>query len=207
MLHNVHAPWHYHYIFHQLPLYVQNAKENNQKVICLDCGAHAGLMSDIFLWCGAQTHAFEPNPAILPFLRKKFAKEILEGSYILNPVAVSDVDSEMDLFVDDGGSLSQGIRIVGESKEMNTIQKVQVVDLARYIKELGDANLYFLKIDVEGAEFGILEKLITEKLYTKIKYIACETHERFFSDGEERMNKMRKLIKEKGIKNIFLDWV
>lgn len=207
MLHNVYAPHHYYYIFHQLPLYIQKAQERGEKVLCLDCGAHAGLMSDIFLWCGAQTHAFEPNPTILPFLKKKFSKQILDGEFVLNPIAVSDNDGEMDLFVDDGGALSQGIRIVGESKEMKSIQKVQVVDLVRYIKELGDANIYFLKIDVEGAEFGILEKLIAEDLHTKIKYIACETHERFFSDGEEKMQKIRKLIREKGIKNIFLDWV
>lgn len=207
MLHNVYAPHHYYYIFHQLPLYIQKAQERGEKVLCLDCGAHAGLMSDIFLWCGAQTHAFEPNPTILPFLKKKFSKQILDGEFVLNPVAVSDNDGEMDLFVDGGGALSQGIRIVGESKEMKSIQKIQVVDLVRYIKELGDANIYFLKIDVEGAEFGILEKLIAEDLHTKIKYIACETHERFFSDGEEKMQKIRKLIREKGIKNIFLDWV
>ena len=207
MLHNVYVPHYYHYIFHQLPFHIQKAQEKKEKVLCIDCGAHAGLMSDIFLWCGAETHAFEPNPTILPFLRRKFAKQISEGLLILNPVAVSDSDSEMDLFVDDGGVLSQGIRIIGESKEMKSIQKVQVVDLIRYIKELGEVNIYFLKIDVEGAEFGILEKLISEDLHTKIKYIACETHERFFSDGEEKMQKIRKLIKEKGIKNIFLDWV
>lgn len=207
MLYNVHAPWHYHHIFHQLPLYVECAKQKNQKVICIDCGAHAGLMSDIFLWCGAETHAFEPNPAILSFLRRKFSQKIENKEYILNPSAVSDSDGEMDLFVDDGGALSQGIRIVGESKEMKSIQRVQVVDLVRYIKEMGDVNIYFLKIDAEGAEFGILEKLISEKLHTKIKYIACETHERFFPDGELKMSKIRKLIKEKGIQNIFLDWV
>lgn len=207
MLYNVKTPQHYYYIFHQLPFYIQKAQERGEKVLCLDCGAHAGLMSDIFLWCGAQTHAFEPNPTILPFLKKKFSKQILDGEFVLNPIAVSDNDGEMDLFVDDGGVLSQGIRIMGESKEMKSIQKVRVVDLVRYIKELGDVNIYFLKIDVEGAEFGILEKLIAEDLHTKIKYIACETHERFFSDGEEKMQKIRQLIRKKGIRNIFLDWV
>lgn len=113
----------------------------------------------------------------------------------------------MELYIDDGGVLSQGMRIVGESEGMNAIQKVQVVDLVRYIKELGDVNIYFLKIDVEGAEFGILEKLISENLHTKIKYIACETHERFFSDGEEKMQRIRELIKEREAKNVFLDWL
>lgn len=207
MLHNVYVPHHYHYIFHQLPLYIQKAQERGERVLCLDCGAHAGLMSDIFLWCGAETHAFEPNPTILPFLKKKFTKQILDGCFVLNPVAVSHKDGEMELYIDDGGVLSQGMRIVGESEGMNAIQKVQVVDLVRYIKELGDVNIYFLKIDVEGAEFGILEKLISENLHTKIKYIACETHERFFSDGEEKMQRIRELIKEREAKNVFLDWL
>lgn len=205
MLYNVHTPWHYRYIFHQLPYHI--SKLEGKRVVCIDCGAHAGLMSDIFLWCGAETHAFEPNPAILPFLRKKFSQAMNEGRYVLNPKAVADSDGEMELFVDDGGVLSQGIRIVGESKEMKSIQKVEVVDLVRYIKELGDVDIYFLKIDVEGAEFGIIEKLIKEGLHKKIHYIACETHERFFSDGEEKMRKIRELIKSNNIKNIFLDWV
>ncbi|WP_281651322.1 hypothetical protein [Helicobacter bilis] len=41
----------------------------------------------------------------------------------------------------------------------------------------------------------------------KIDYIACETHARFFEDGEERLAKLRELITEAGASNILLDWI
>ena len=69
------------------------------------------------------------------------------------------------------------------------------------------SQIYFLKLDVEGVEFEILERLIATKLYQKIRFIACEIHEYMFEDGETKLSSIQKQIKEQKIENIFLDWV
>ncbi|BDB64979.1 hypothetical protein T36_1441 [Helicobacter cinaedi] len=60
---------------------------------------------------------------------------------------------------------------------------------------------------MEGNEFDIMESLLGQDLHKHIGYIACETHERFFSDGEEKLAKLKQSIEEKSAKNVFLDWI
>ena len=67
--------------------------------------------------------------------------------------------------------------------------------------------IYLIKIDIEGEEFNVLEDLINESIYKKIGYIFVETHERFFEDGKERLEKIKNLIEKNNIKNIYLDWI
>lgn len=68
-------------------------------------------------------------------------------------------------------------------------------------------RLYFVKLDIEGAEFDIMDRLLDMKLYEKIDYIACETHERFFHDGKARIARLREKITKHGANNILLDWI
>jgi hypothetical protein len=64
-----------------------------------------------------------------------------------------------------------------------------------------------LKIDIEGAEFGLVEKICETGVYKFCQYIMVETHERFFADGAEKMQKMRDAIEKYGATNIDLEWV
>ena len=40
--------------------------------VCIDCGAHAGLVSDLLLDCGAFVYLFEPNDILFPILQNKY---------------------------------------------------------------------------------------------------------------------------------------
>lgn len=108
--------------------------------------------------------------------------------------------------------LSQGNRICQSKQDDKTrgTYEVEVIDLIDFIENeiLKEwEQIYFLKLDVEGVEFEILEKLIAKKLYQKIQFIACETHEYMFEDGEMKLSRIKNQIETLGIKNIFLDWV
>ena len=124
---------------------------------------------------------------------------------------MSNKDGVTNFLISD--STSQGNRIseVGDIDGLRqATYQVKVVDLVAYIhNEILSKHdrIYLLKLDVEGAEFDIMEKIMQHKLYEKIDYIACETHARFFEDGEERLAKLRELITEAGASNILLDWI
>lgn len=92
----------------------------------------------------------------------------------------------------------------------DTFEEVESIKLTQFIKEniLDNNNIiYILKLDVEGAEFDILEDIINENIYMNICHIFVETHERFFEDGKEKIERIKNLIKSKNIKNIYLDWI
>ncbi|WP_181646843.1 FkbM family methyltransferase [Helicobacter sp. 16-1353] len=177
-------------------------------VISIDCGAHAGLVTDILLQCGSKVALFEPNEYLHSILEIKYKNN---PNVLLNKVAVSNKNGTTKFLRN--STLSQGNRIdnAGDNEEIyDEYCEVKVVDLVEYVQnEILPfyKRIYFLKIDVEGAEFDIMDKIIETKLYEKIDYIACETHERYFNDGEAKIAKLRNAIKDNNIKNIFLDWI
>ena len=177
--------------------------------ICIDGGAHAGLVSDIILYCGGVVHSFEPNALLHTILESKYHAN---PNVILHHAALSHEAGEVRFYVYD--DISQGNRIQGASDPSHTQSaakqyKVPAIDLCAYIQTLLQKHerLYFVKLDIEGAEFDIMDRLLDMKLYEKIDYIACETHERFFHDGKARIARLREKITKHGATNILLDWI
>ena len=48
---------------------IQNLKP---PFICVDCGVHAGLITDIIVHCGGIAHSFEPNIYLYEILKRKY---------------------------------------------------------------------------------------------------------------------------------------
>ncbi|WP_104692240.1 FkbM family methyltransferase, partial [Helicobacter muridarum] len=178
-----------------------------QPPVCIDCGAHAGLITDIILFCGGMSYAFEPNIYLYNILQSKYDNN---QNVILSQTAVSNKFHKTEFLMDCGGIFSQGNRIVESIDSTYGMHEVQVVDLSKIIEKYilpKHKRIYFLKLDVEGAEFDIMDSILQKGLYKHIDYIACETHERFFSDGEAKIKKLRDSIKSHRADNVLLDWI
>lgn len=175
-------------------------------LIAIDCGAHAGLITDLFLHFGLKVHSFEPNAYLYAILADKYHNN---SRVILNKVAVSDRNGNTKFLFHD--AISQGNCITLDNLQVEVTQEydeVEVIDLVDYITQnILPQRIFMLKLDVEGAEFDIMDKIIDTRLYEKIDYIACETHERYFKDGKAKIQNLRAKIKQNNIKNIFLDWI
>lgn len=203
MLKNAKIPPKYYDIFYGMLLY------GGGHCICIDCGAHAGLITDMILHCGAKSYIFEPNIYLNYFLNQKYKNNPNARLY---QKAVDARAYKTNFLMFENRILSQGNRICQSKQDDKTrgTYEVEVIDLIDFIENeiLKEwEQIYFLKLDVEGVEFEILEKLIAKKLYQKIQFIACETHEYMFEDGEMKLSRIKNQIETLGIKNIFLDWV
>jgi hypothetical protein len=84
--------------------------------------------------------------------------------------------------------------------------EVEIIDLTEFIEGL-DKNIDLLKIDIEGAECELLEKFIEKELYTKVAMTLVETHDGKIQGQKQKTDKIRQMIKERGIKNINLSWL
>ncbi|MWV66201.1 FkbM family methyltransferase [Helicobacter saguini] len=205
MLHTTHVPPQYYDIFYK----AYYARENTQNLVFIDCGVWAGQVVDLGLHVGAKVYAFEPNKYLAPLLRKKYA-ENADVIFYQKAVGVGNFHTKFSEF----NTLSQGNTITIDSRndiESNAnFYDVEVVDLCEIIEgQILKAHdkIYFLKLDIEGAEFEIMDKLIDKKLYEKIDHIACETHERYYMDGDFKIANLKEKIQKNNIKNIFLDWI
>lgn len=83
--------------------------------------------------------------------------------------------------------------------------EVEIIDLCKFIESL-NRRIRILKMDIEGVECRVLEKMIGTGVIEKIDYAFVETHDHKIPELKAETNSIRELIKTRGIRNINLDW-
>jgi len=182
--------------------------------ICIDCGSHAGDITEVFRQLGAYVYAFEPNADLINKQKERFKG--VSNVELINK-AVWDKYTTLELkALKQNGNLNLGgssILKIDDSDELKQegliSNSVEVIDLIDFMEKnifARGKTVQILKLDVEGAEYEIIEKLLTSGAYKKIAHIFVETHARFFKDGAEKMKKIHKMIEDYKAENIYLDW-
>lgn len=64
------------------------------------------------------------------------------------------------------------------------------------VRELKHSHVDVLKMDIEGAEYNVVEDVLNESI--EIKQLLIEIHDRFFLDGRERSARMFEILYAKG---------
>jgi FkbM family methyltransferase len=176
--------------------------------VAVDCGANVGKITRQMACPGVKVYAFEPDPNAFKALLRNVGG--LSNVVCINK-AVSDHDGAAKIYFnnvydENPEKWSTGSTLLADKPnvDLNNFANVEVVDLARFIKSL-DRPIAILKMDIEGEEVKVLNKLIDTGLAEKIGYIAVETHERFPSLAEAT-KALRARIRALKLRNIDLDW-
>ena len=177
--------------------------------LVIDAGANIGEFTKLFLDKGFKVHAFEPDTIALKELKKKCetSKELK-----LYEAAVGLKNERQKLYryrkFDESNPYStQGSSLLNyRSGKNKPFIEIKVIDFIEYLKQQTD-SISLLKMDIEGIEIDILNKIIDENFHKKIKFIFVETHERFSHSLGVETAKLKLRIKKLKIRNINLDWV
>ena len=140
--------------------------------VVYDIGANVGyysLMAAVVAGASGHVYAFEPLPRNVDYLRKHVALNKLEDRISVFDVAVSDQTGEAAF--DLGASTSMGH--LAESGEI----KVKMVRLDDLLIEGQVKSPDYMKVDVEGAEFDVLNGA-RELLARHKPVIFLDTHNR-----------------------------
>lgn len=149
------------------------------KKIFIDCGGHDGCSVIKFLLeesPQAECISFEPNPIFSSYYRFLPTK--------LVQAAVGTFDGTGTLIIDplDGdGSTLIPEKIVDKKNFFRNADcpklTVSIVDLSQIIYQASKKyESIVLKLDIEGSEYDILEKLIKDKTISLLEKIYCEFH-------------------------------
>lgn len=176
--------------------------------IFIDCGTHLGeglsefqkkynyFNNDSWL-----IYTFESNPEIDLNSVHTNVKNLTRI-----PKAVWIEDTQLTFSVQksrDDKLRGVGSRLKFADKYMPKKEKevtVDGVDFDRFINELKDYNKIVIKMDIEGAEFKVLRKLLSTGNIKKINTIYVETHERFFDDeNSNTTNSLLNNIRKQGV--------
>ncbi len=135
-----------------------------------------GLVNDI----GCEVHAFDPTPSTTSWL----ASKALPPRFHFHPWAVTSVEGTMTLYprLKKDGSLDHIMfTLVPEDASREHGLCVPAVTVASAMKALGHTRLDLLKMDIEGAEYDVLESVLTmSSLPTQL---LVEFHHRFAGIG------------------------
>jgi FkbM family methyltransferase len=127
---------------------------SNPKPLILDCGANIGISVLRYkqLFPNAEIIAFEPDKRIHEVINQNLKQNKIENVTVIE-AAVWTQDGEHTFFTEgaDGSRLTQD-----ESSDVSSQYKVKTIDLSDYIR---DQKVDFIKLDIEGAEFDVMEKI------------------------------------------------
>jgi len=166
-------------------IYEISSDENSPYII--DCGANIGL-SVIYLktrYPNATIIAFEPDRNNFSLLQHN--TQNLTGIQIENK-AVWDADEKL-IFTMDGTQSSTLVK--GELSSLPS-QEVTAIRL----KNLIDREVFFLKIDIEGAEYRVIKDC--RDVLGKVKFLFVEYHGTF--SEQKQLLEILQILSESGFK-------
>lgn len=136
----------------------------------IDAGVHLGLATYYFksLYPSARIVAFEPSPALFAVAEENLLRRCLFTDVALHPFALHHTEGEVSFHLDSMDTMAGGI---GEAEGCETVA-VRAVRLSGYLGEPVD----YLKLDIEGAEGGVLRECAG--LLHRVHHVFIEYHER-----------------------------
>jgi len=164
--------------------------------LLIDCGYHKGDFSRDFLSVhpsGWEVAAFDPVP-----VKGSFQHPAVSFS----PVAVWTMDGKIDLFLctrPDGHSIVPGKNNCGPSMD----HRVDCIDFSRWLEENASSrDDVKCKMDIEGAEYAVLDCLLTKGTIKHIKELTVEFHWKRLPHGYRKVhhNLLKRLLKVTVIK-------
>ena len=145
----------------------------------IDAGANAGCVTLYLkqLYPNADVICFEPDPDIYQLLEQNVRRNALTSTQLYN-CALGDYDGSSHFYASKAKHLSGGLGnsikpiwgIQEDLSQYDTSMKVPISRLSRFINRPVD----YLKLDVEGAEFDILNEIST--CLHLVKQLHVEVH-------------------------------
>lgn len=151
------------------------------KRIFLDCGFYIGNATKMYQDKGLidkswTVYAFEPHP-------RKDTEAVLEARL---PIKVQLIEKAVWTKDGEAGFLLKGredahhMDYDGPSEGDKQVT-CETIDLSKFVDELPEAFIV-CSMDIEGAEFAILEKMLADNTISKINVLDIEFHHRLMND-------------------------
>jgi FkbM family methyltransferase len=186
--------------------------------IFLDLGTHHGQgINEIVRLRGIDNtwkiFSFEANPITFNSFDRKNFRPDLNIKFFNKAVGIDNKQILLNIETTDEGDIGQGSSII-EMDKWNSplhygkfIRQVTVssFDLSSFIlKNFTDSDLIIIKMDIEGSEYDVLEKMIADSSINLVSEIYLEFHGMFFSNKEEIQYREQKILDELKSKNIII---
>jgi len=169
-----------------------------KRYIFVDAGAHEGETiahfekSNLYSQHPWEMFAFEANPNLIPDIPKK------PNLTVLNK-AVWTEDGTVEFYL---GENTLSSSLLGDKKPglSKTPIRVESVDFGQWLKKnFSKDDVIFVKLDIEGAEYDVLDKMLKDESITYVDRLYVEFHNEKVGVPEERDKELITAIQKRGV--------
>jgi len=142
-------------------------------------------------------HAFDPTPSSVDML----AERKLPPNFVFHPWAVTAADGSLKFYPrlkKDGSKSSVMYTMVAEDATVDDVIEVPAFSLSSIMRELNHQAIDLLKVDIEGAEYDVLNGMLDSEV--RPKQLLVEFHHRFPGIGLAKTADLVDRLREHGYK-------
>ena len=171
---SLHVPTEFHGTAYGGWAVLKDSLNQTSRVVSVGVGEDASFDLSLISKYGCAVHAFDPTPKSVDWVRQ----HISEPLFCFQPLALGDIDGTLRLF------LPKNTSHVSASCRRNEHTKVDYFDapcvrLTTLLDKLSLNYVDLLKIDIEGAEYGVIRDSIESGVISLINQFLVEFHHHF----------------------------
>lgn len=138
----------------------------SEDAVVIDAGCYMGNYSHALCQRSQPTiFAYEPAPVFCEMARERLASF---PKVQVECAGLSDFDGETTLFYNDAGSSTQ-------RQSAGDQVKVRILNISEVVKTI-DRPIDLLKLNIEGDEYPVLQKLIDDGLMSSVHHLLVQFH-------------------------------
>jgi FkbM family methyltransferase len=142
---------------------------------------------------GASVFAFDPTPGSIDWI----SRQKLPGSFHFHPYGISALGTgQAEFFLPANPRAISGSLVKHKEVDATRSVKVMMKTFNDIIRELGHSHIDVLKMDIEGAEYEVIDTILASPV--TIDQILVEFHDRDFEQDEPRSIEAIRKLSEKG---------
>lgn len=138
--------------------------------------------------------AYDPTPRSIGWV----SSQELPRNFKFQPYGIHSKDGESVFYLPKNKSHISGSLSLTENTNDKEKISVPVFRLNTLMEKNGHDHISVLKMDIEGAEYDVLEDIIHSGI--NVEQILIEFHHRFLKDGVSKTRKTLKLLNDNGYK-------
>jgi FkbM family methyltransferase len=156
----------------------------NENSVVLDLGGYEGQWaSDIFAMYRCHIHVFEPIPQFANSIRQRFARN---SAIRVHNCGLGEKEAAVEMRL-----AADGTSIFASGNEKVT---AQLVDVVAFLRQATIGHVDLMKINIEGGEYDLLDRLISARLISRIRNIQVQFHD-FVPDAARRMKRIQEALR------------
>ncbi len=132
---------------------------------------------------GTVHHGWDPTPTAADF----FSKRGPPPGFTFHKYGLGERDGQVTVKLPEGNHDSYTIMGYGRKAQRGRVTKIEVRTVKSMLRMLGHSRIAILKIDIEGAEFGVIREWARSSYRPPVDQILIEFHERYFDAGKRRL--------------------